>query len=81
MPHAERWKYVFQSLQETRLAVTSEVTAYLKALGGGWKEGGEDGKEGRRQGASAAICVQIMGVVFLCSRWRTGGLWDCGSLI
>lgn len=36
---------VFQSLQGMRLAVTSRVTAYLKALGGGWK-GGEGGAKG-----------------------------------
>ena len=57
MPHAGRWKQVFQSLQETRLAVTSGVTAYLKALGGGWKVGEEGGKEGGKKGVSAAICV------------------------
>ena len=57
MPHAGRWKQVFRSLQETRLAVTSGVTAYLKALGGGWKEGEKGGKERERKGASAAICV------------------------
>ena len=81
MPHAERWKWVFQSLQETRLAVTSGVTAYLKALGGGWKvceEAGKGGREGRR------VCSKLRpggrGCPSVLVLEEFGGLWDSGSL-
>jgi hypothetical protein len=57
----ERWKVVFQSLRGTRLAATSRVTAYLKALGGGWKVG---------EGGAKGVMETVWSVNVVLGGWR-----------